>query len=236
VKSLELSIHDRLVCLILYWTLAYLLMSNDGRGQLSREIIARTAIKMTDDIGLEGLSMRKLGSLLGVEAMSLYHYIENKADLLDAMLDSLFEEINLPQDVPDDDWETAIRLAMQSFLDVLLKHTAALELVTTRPVKTRSSLDLLVWAAGRFQSVGLTLEQASHALHFTVSIAAGHAAIQEAFKAILTEINEPRFDRLDEPTAAFVRHNRNAAEVEPDMFSAVVDTAIAGLRANYNLP
>ena len=40
--------------------------------------------------------MRKLGVELGVEAMSLYHHVANKGDLLDGMIDIVFGEIDLP--------------------------------------------------------------------------------------------------------------------------------------------
>src|SRR5947207_14126671 len=52
---------------------------------LSRERICREALALVDDEGLEALSMRRLGARLGVEAMSLYRHVRNKADLLDAL-------------------------------------------------------------------------------------------------------------------------------------------------------
>ena len=40
--------------------------------------------------------MRKLGQVLGVEAMSLYNHVASKGDLLDGMIDVVFSEIGLP--------------------------------------------------------------------------------------------------------------------------------------------
>ena len=40
--------------------------------------------------------MRKLGEVLGVEAMSLYNHVANKSELLDGMVDLVFSEIDLP--------------------------------------------------------------------------------------------------------------------------------------------
>jgi AcrR family transcriptional regulator len=51
--------------------------------------------------------MRKLGEAVGVEAMSLYHHVVNKDDLLDGMIDVVFGEIALPSDC--DDWKRAMR-------------------------------------------------------------------------------------------------------------------------------
>src|ERR1700748_1436928 len=56
----------------------------DGPG-LSRERVCAEALALVDDEGLEALTMRRLGARLGVEAMSLYRHVRNKADLLDAL-------------------------------------------------------------------------------------------------------------------------------------------------------
>ena len=51
--------------------------------------------------------MRKLGEVLGVEAMSLYNHVANKSELLDGMVDVVFGEIELP--ARQSDWRTAMR-------------------------------------------------------------------------------------------------------------------------------
>jgi AcrR family transcriptional regulator len=53
------------------------------RQPLSRRRMLEAAVRFVDREGLEALSMRKLGSELGVEAMSLYHHVPNKGALLD---------------------------------------------------------------------------------------------------------------------------------------------------------
>ena len=40
--------------------------------------------------------MRKLSQELGGGTMSLYNHVSNKDDLLDAMIDTVFSEIELP--------------------------------------------------------------------------------------------------------------------------------------------
>jgi AcrR family transcriptional regulator len=52
---------------------------------LSRDRICREALALVDEEGLDALSMRRLGARLGVEAMSLYRHVRDKADLLDAL-------------------------------------------------------------------------------------------------------------------------------------------------------
>ena len=87
---------------------------------LSRDRVLRAAAAFADGNGLASLSMRKLGETLGVEAMSLYHHVANKAELLDGMVDLVFAEIDLPADGAD--WKTAMRVRAVSARRVLARH------------------------------------------------------------------------------------------------------------------
>ncbi|MER6893289.1 TetR family transcriptional regulator, partial [Amycolatopsis sp. NPDC000740] len=59
------------------------------RAGLTRERVVDAALAFVDEHGIAALSMRKLGAELGVEAMTLYHYVPNKEALLDALIDRL---------------------------------------------------------------------------------------------------------------------------------------------------
>ncbi|MCU1637296.1 MAG: putative transcriptional regulator [Cryobacterium sp.] len=50
--------------------------------------------------------MRRLGVAFGVEAMSLYNHVANKENLLNAMIDAVFEAIKLSP--PSEDWKRAL--------------------------------------------------------------------------------------------------------------------------------
>ncbi len=56
------------------------------RQPLSREAILRTAVAFADEHGLNALTMRRLGEVLGVEAMSLYYHVNGREDLLEGMV------------------------------------------------------------------------------------------------------------------------------------------------------
>jgi TetR/AcrR family transcriptional regulator, tetracycline repressor protein len=205
------------------------------RTALSRDLIARTALTLTDEQGLAGLSMRKLGSLLGVEAMSLYHYVTNKDDLLEAILECLYSEIKLPVDVPDDDWEAAVRLGLRSFRLVLVEHGAALELFASRPAKSMPAFEVLLWAYNRFQSVGLDVVQACHALHFAVSFVMGHVASELGAMALLRDGKGPDPLSFEDPaTRDFLIQTKDIGSDE--MFNSGLEAVVAGLRSAYSLP
>jgi AcrR family transcriptional regulator len=60
---------------------------------LSREKIATTAIRVADEHGLDGLSVRKIAKELGVGPMRLYDYVTNRSELLDLMVDVVYARI-----------------------------------------------------------------------------------------------------------------------------------------------
>ena len=204
-------------------------MSDASRPVLSRERIASVALELIDANGLGGLSMRKLGAEIGVEAMSLYHYIENKNDLLDAVVDHLYGEIDLPTSIDPLDWEQAIRRGLRAFLSVLLAHESALELFASRSVRSENSIRVLHWAHERFVGVGLSVEEAHKALHLAVSFAMGHA-VNEIGAGMAPE---PADGVSDEMSAYFAQIDQISAD---DMFEAGLDLLVAGIRQHYQLP
>ncbi len=209
--------------------------STSTRAALSREVIALKALALTDQAGLGALSMRKLGTELGVEAMSLYHYVQNKDDLLDAICDQLFLEIDLPFDVPDDDWETAVRRGLTAFYDVLIKHPAALELFTSRPARSQESLRVLFWAYSRFLAVGLDVNQSCKALHTSVSFVMGHVALElGSLVSSSDDVDEEEVAALSDPVMIdFIREHAKVDSGE--FFETGLDVLVAGLRATYKL-
>ena len=71
----------------------------EARAALSRERVVDAAIALADASGsFESLTMRRLGDELGTSAMSLYYYVPNKEDLVDAMIDVVFGEIDAAHD------------------------------------------------------------------------------------------------------------------------------------------
>jgi AcrR family transcriptional regulator len=90
------------------------------RTPLTRERVLRTAVELADREGLDGLTMRRLAEELGAGAMSLYHHVPNKEDLLGGMIDLVFGEIDLP--TTDVAWQEAMRRRAHSTRAALNRH------------------------------------------------------------------------------------------------------------------
>ncbi|MDO8265403.1 MAG: TetR/AcrR family transcriptional regulator C-terminal domain-containing protein, partial [Candidatus Saccharibacteria bacterium] len=92
-------------------------------GSLSKERVILAAIKLADSGGIDAMSMRKLGSSLGVEAMAIYYHFADKSQLIEAMIDRIHGEIEMP--IEETDWKVAMRSRAESAFEVLLLHTWA---------------------------------------------------------------------------------------------------------------
>src|SRR5580692_4549477 len=97
------------------------------RTPLSRERILAAALAMADGAGLDALTMRALGQALGVEAMSLYNYVEDKEDLLTGIVEFVLAEIELAPIAQD--WRLDMRVTAISAYEALLRHPWACQLV-----------------------------------------------------------------------------------------------------------
>lgn len=75
---------------------------------------------MADKDGLSYLSMRRLADKLDVEAMSLYHHIKNKKDLIAEMVDVVAPSI--PSLDTCVDWKDALRKRAELMRATLIQH------------------------------------------------------------------------------------------------------------------
>jgi len=136
------------------------------RKPLTRERVLERAIALADKDGIEGLSMRKLGQALGVEAMSLYNHLANKAELVSAMVDRVIERFELPDDEPR--WDKAIRRCAISAHDLLIEHPWACSLALV-PSDLRvvggPRIRYMEWLLGRLREAGFSPELTYSAYH-----------------------------------------------------------------------
>ena len=102
-----------------------------SRRPLSRERVLRAALRLADAGGFEALSMRKVATELGVEAMSLYNHVAAKEDLLDGLVDIVFGEIDAPPPGTAD-WRTAMRRRAIAVREALNRHRWAVGLMERR--------------------------------------------------------------------------------------------------------
>jgi len=131
------------------------------RTPLTRQRVLQAAIAFADAHGLEELSMRKLGRVLGVEAMSLYKHVSNKDEILDGIIDLVVTEIELPE--IGGNWKTAMRRRSISAHTVLLRHSWATLLIVSRANAGPAALRYGNASLGCLLEAGFSYPMADHA-------------------------------------------------------------------------
>ena len=102
---------------------------------LDPEKIIAAALALIDEVGVDGLSMRNLGQHLGVDAMTIYGYFENKAALLAAIVGHEADRIQqFPEPMPTDPVDLIVFFVLH-YREVLLEHPNLAPLVIARPLK-----------------------------------------------------------------------------------------------------
>jgi AcrR family transcriptional regulator len=132
-----------------------------SREPLSRERALQVAMSLANEKGLEALTMRALAQELGVEAMSLYHHVSNKNDILDGMVDLVFAQIDLPKG--SGDWKEEMRRRAHSARAVLKKNPWAISLMESRAAPGMATLLHHDAVLGSLRKGGFSIPLTAHA-------------------------------------------------------------------------
>ncbi|MGN6220085.1 MAG: TetR family transcriptional regulator [Microbacterium sp.] len=98
----------------------------EGGRRHTRDDVARTALRLLDEEGLQELSMRRLAAALDVQASALYWHFPNKQTLLADVADRIVGEATAPPRQPD---ASALRAEAFALRDALLAHRDGAEVV-----------------------------------------------------------------------------------------------------------
>lgn len=159
------------------------------RQPLDRGRIVAAGLEYVDEHGLAGLSMRRLGAQLGVEAMALYRYVPSKEELLDAIVAAMVDQMRTDEEVLDaplHGWQDFLQRLAHGVRRVALSHPRAFPLVASRPPEApwlRPPLRSLTWVetflAGLRDS-GFGDEAAVAAYRAFTSFLLGHLLLEVA--------------------------------------------------------
>ena len=106
-----------------------------GRG-LSLDRIVSTTLELVDEEGIGAATMREVSSRLGVRSMSLYRYVRDRDELLDAVVERIVGELADDPEVqlrPVDGWRSYLTGMAHGVRRYARAHPHAFPLVATRP-------------------------------------------------------------------------------------------------------
>ncbi|WP_341924348.1 TetR/AcrR family transcriptional regulator C-terminal domain-containing protein [Nocardioides psychrotolerans] len=142
-----------------------------------RHDVVERAVDVLDRFGLADLTMRRLGSELGVQPSALYHHFSNKQSLLAAVADELLRRGDRP--LPDGPWDVRVAAVCAQLRDAMLAYRDGADVVATVHafgLGASAPYDALV---GALADAGFPAELSRTAARTLLHFVFGHAADEQ---------------------------------------------------------
>lgn len=92
-----------------------------GEEALTRGRILEAALRLADEEAMGALSMRRLGRILGVDPMAVYHHVPNKEALISGVVEQVFSEMRVPE-AEGRTWQERVRGFARAYRNLALAH------------------------------------------------------------------------------------------------------------------
>jgi AcrR family transcriptional regulator len=196
---------------------------------LDRGRVVRAALELIDRDGLDALSMRRVARELGVEAMSLYHHVRSKDDLLDGCIEEVAASLDLGGMLAPGPWRERLKAGFTAYRALAHLHPHLFALVGRRPVRSLEVLRPVDVALGVFADAGFTPAQSMRAFRVVNSYVYGFALSELTGLAVqAASSGSPAGDPADFPN--LVRALPHAGDIAADdEFERGLDTVLDGV-------
>ena len=98
---------------------------------LSRELLIDTGLRLLDEVGLDGLSVRRLAAELGVQSPALYWHVKTKQELLEGMAAAIIMAAGMGPPADGEAWPDWLRRRARAYRKSLLSHRDGARLITS---------------------------------------------------------------------------------------------------------
>ncbi|GIH99844.1 TetR/AcrR family transcriptional regulator C-terminal domain-containing protein [Planobispora takensis] len=106
-------------------------MGENRRPGLTRQIIVDTALRLLDEVGLDGLTVRRLAVELGVQSPALYWHFRTKQELLNGMAAVIVLSAGMGPPREGESWQSWLARRARSYRRALLAHRDGARVVAT---------------------------------------------------------------------------------------------------------
>ncbi len=149
---------------------------------LDRQTVVRTALRLLDEVGMDGLTVRKLASELDVQAPALYWHFKNKQELLDDMATAVFTDAmnvsSLPnQDATWPDWTVEIGKRLRQ---MLLRYRDGARMFSGRFLSNDTLFEAMETSLRKLTDAGFSLRDATQGLNTIYCYAVGFTIEEQA--------------------------------------------------------
>ncbi len=214
------------------------------RPRLTKSAVVGRALELADRDGADALTIRRLATELGVTPMALYWHFRSKEELLAALCDQIWDEIdlNVDQSAP---WPDQLRAMLGSLVGVLRVHPSGPQLILAHEKESSASMRAAEIALALLRGAGFDAQQASEitrgALWHALSLVMSEPGFEPEVKANLTDAERAEHQRRKQVKIALLPADEFPSLVEcavpfttvdPDFhYKFGIDLFIAGVKA-----
>lgn len=193
-----------------------------GQGTLSRDRIVKTALRLVDEHGMEGHSMRDLAAALDVDVSTLYYHVPNKAALYDLVADAVMSDNDMSAIDATLPPAERFRMAAREFRATMLRHPNAIPLLIGKPLRSADQMRPVEVILGILFDAGFDSNKALLTLDAMAAYVLGCVAGQTGLES------EPSTDEEIEKLAAlpaeeFGNIHRILGEMDPSVLESYQD-------------
>jgi AcrR family transcriptional regulator len=194
--------------------------------------VLRSALTLIDREDPDAFTMRRLADELGMGVMTLYGYVRNKDEVVEAVTALAFAQLH--QETPAcATWEERVRTEIEQLHEVSRRHPHLVTLILAQRSATPGMFRLRERILATLLDAGFDQTRALHILGILISYALGFAGL----RAGPAPIDLP--ERIGElPTAAFPHLHeaagQYAAHVSDEAFDYGLGLLLRGLSADLD--
>jgi TetR/AcrR family tetracycline transcriptional repressor len=206
---------------------------------VTRDDVVQTALQLLQEVGLDGLTLRRLATELGISAPTLYWHVRDKRELLDLMADTMVRQqrATQPPFPPDLAWDEKIAESMRRQYQAILAYRDGARVVAgNRP--TEAALPMIESYMKLWVDAGFSPDEALATILTFGDFIAGsalefQAEIERHRRQAPERIDELRHTMASYPTLQAAAQGRVAGPEAESSFERGLALMMAGLRARH---
>ncbi|MFF4402340.1 TetR/AcrR family transcriptional regulator C-terminal domain-containing protein [Streptomyces sp. NPDC001480] len=215
-------------------------MSTERRAPLDRNRVAETALKLLNEVGLEGLTLRAIANELGVKAPALYWHFKDKQALLDEMATEMYRRMVAGTALdPADTWQERLLKVNRGLRAALLGYRDGAKVFSGSRFTSVDHGREMEATLRLFTAAGFTLSQTVQAVRTANMYTIGFVTEEQGVRPLPDErregydIEERARRMADYPLAA--EAGKLLFDDYDDQFEEGLALVVDGIRARYGV-
>jgi TetR/AcrR family tetracycline transcriptional repressor len=180
-----------------------------AKAELSRSTIVERALAIADTEGMGAVTIRRVAQEFGVTPMALYWHVSNKDELLAAMGEEFFADLDVPV---QHHWLEDLRAILEALVASLRRHPASAPLAAQRVMTCEAGLTLAERTFALLLAAGFNQTQASDI---------GRTALQTAVMLVTSEAGSELDVPAEQREAHMLAKRAELAKLPADRFPSV---------------